>query len=88
MADIKTEKTSVVVLNDPQPQYMQLGLTPGVVHIKIKNEGVLHDAHLQPDEAVQLGVALIQGGQQAMLLLMQAKAGAPPLTNGKPRMGG
>lgn len=60
MADIKTEKQLVAVLNDPVPSNINLLCGPGVVGLVVKNEGVIHHCMLTPDEAVKMGVALIQ----------------------------
>lgn len=65
MADIKTEKQLVAVLNDPQPSNINLVCGPGAVGFIVKNEGVTHTCMLTPDEAVKVGVSLIQLAGQA-----------------------
>lgn len=83
MADIKTEK-KVIVVNDPQPSTINLNIGPGVVIQAMKNEGITHFAHLNPQEATQLGVTLIQLASQAAALAQheamraQARAIVPP----------
>lgn len=67
MADIKTEK-KVIVVNDPNPSVINFNLGPGVVVQMIKNEGITHFAHLNPEEATKMGVILIQLATQAAAL--------------------
>ncbi len=70
MAKIETVKTTVI-LKDPNPSGIGFNIQPGNVQLKIKNDLVEHIAHLTPQEALQIGVTLIQIATQAQMLLTQ-----------------
>lgn len=84
MANIMTEKDVVAKINDPEAKTMGLAVGPGNVLIRIRNEGVTHIAGLQPNEAIQMGVGLIQLAQQAaaMQQQIQQQQMASKLVNG------
>ncbi len=65
MPEIKTEKTPVILLNDPQPSNISLQPMPGVMVMAVKNDQVTHNIAFSPQEATQIGVALIQGAAAA-----------------------
>ena len=64
MAEITTEK-KIALVGDPVPSGIQFTVAPGMVQMIVKNDCTLHTCKMQPQEAVQMGVALIQMAGQA-----------------------
>ncbi len=88
MADIKTDKQLVAVLNDPHPSNINFNVGAGVVGQQVKNEGVTHTCLYTPDEAVQVGVTLIQLAHQAAAMGQAQKInGTIPGINSRGSMG-
>lgn len=82
MAQIETRKE--LLIGKPKQGTMQLSLAPGVVSQTIDNDGVVHTARMDPNEAVQLGVALIQLASQAMAMQQQQQVQLAQGLNGVP----
>ncbi len=64
MANIQTQM-GLLQVGDPNPSNIGFGVAPGHVQMAVKNEGVIHVCLLDPNEAVQMGIALIQMGGRA-----------------------
>lgn len=90
MAEIITTKELVTVGQKPEER-MALGVGPGHVKILVEHDLVAHEVVMSPQEAVQMGVSLIQlaGQAQAMGEMERVQAngaiGLPP--NFKPMKG-
>jgi hypothetical protein len=74
MADIRTEKQLVAVLNDPHKSHVNLAVNSDVVVFSAKNEGVIHHCLFTPEEAVKIGVSLIQLAHQARAMGEEQRA--------------
>lgn len=65
-------KKEAVILNDPQATAVGFSLADGHVVLAVKNDQVTHAVHCNPQEALELGVALIQlaghAAQQAKMV--------------------
>lgn len=82
MAKITTKKEPIALIGDPQPQYINFGVGDGIVAMAVKGDGVIHSCALDPNEAVQMGVMLIQMAAAASAQRQQqAVAIPPPLRN-------
>jgi hypothetical protein len=82
MAKIETAKKLVIDATAAQVSTIQLSLAPGEVRIIIDNDGVAHCARIPPNEAVQLGVAIIQLAAQAAAMAQQQQIQVPQHLNG------
>lgn len=65
MADIETEKQSVVLLQDPEPKALQWCVHGDRVLERVKNDGTTHVVSLSGQEAIETGVLLIRLGHEA-----------------------
>lgn len=74
MAEISTSKKLITV---GQPtERMAIGLDPGKVKILILADGVEHVACMAPQEAIQMGVSLIQCASKAQELIAEMRTAA------------
>lgn len=66
----RIDTTRELVITNQQSG-VQLSGGPGQVRIVVASEGVIHAVTMSPDEAVQVGVALIQLGGSARAAMQQ-----------------
>lgn len=70
MPNIQTTKSPIIATAQAN---VQLGARPGQVLVVADNEGVSHRIMMTPEEATQLGVAIIQLAAQAKAMEEQQR---------------
>lgn len=73
MAQFKTDTAAIINPNDPEPQFVRTGFGAGFVVLAVKNGLTTITAALSLEEALNIGVSLIQSVPGAGALAEQAK---------------